>query len=105
MAPKPEPEVESTGPNQWEVAAAATPGEQDWCVSSPATALPCWRLLTHPAPSLPRCRTYHARKNANEGKGDIVFNQLAYVPTCTHMPVCSPTCEAPIFMWKKKAAH
>ena len=58
-----------------------------------------------PFSSLPLCRTYHARKNANEGKGDIVFNQLAYVPTCTHMPVCSPTCEAPIFMWKKKAAH
>lgn len=30
--PKPaEPEVESTGPNQWEVAAHAVPGEQDWC--------------------------------------------------------------------------
>jgi len=31
------------------------------------------------------CRVYQARKNANEGKGDIVFKQLQYVPTCTHM--------------------
>jgi hypothetical protein len=77
--PKPaEPEVESTGPNQWEVAAHAVPGEQDW--------------------------VYHARKNANDGKGDAVANQLEYKPVCTHMPVCKEQCSDATFLWTKKKA-
>lgn len=72
------------------------------------------------------CRVYQARKNANEGKGDIVFKQLQYVPTCTHMvrrltlaraskvlsrqkthwqPTCKVKCEEPTFMWRKKAGR
>ena len=56
---------------------------------------------TRPPPLLCVCRVYQSRKGANEGKGDIVFNQLTYDPVCTHMPVC-PKCENPTFIWRKK---
>lgn len=45
---------------------------------------------------------YWCRKSQNNGKGDAAFNTLAYVPVCTHQPVCSPKCEKPTFMWTKK---
>ena len=49
--PKPvEPEVESTGPNQWDVAAHATPDEQDWCVKGP---------FTFPRQCLSTCAAHH----------------------------------------------
>jgi hypothetical protein len=60
------------------------------------------RLCRTPLPTLScaskRGRTYQARKSANEGRGDVVFNQLTYVPTCNHMPTCAK-CDEPVFMW------
>ena len=110
--PKPaEPEIESTGPNQWEVAAHAVPGEQDWCASEslhlPAlhqhrTRAGCVQTLTLSAVCAP-CRVYHARKNANDGKGDAVANQLEYKPVCTHMPVCKEQCADATFIWVRFA--
>jgi hypothetical protein len=54
-------------------------------------------------------REYQMRKNANEGKGDSVYNNLAYRPLCNHQPVCTDSagrarCEAPLFIWTKKTA-
>ena len=54
-------------------------------------------------------REYQMRKNANEGKGDAVYNNLAYRPVCNHQPVCTDSegrahCEAPLFIWTKKTA-
>ena len=47
---------------------------------------PFTSLYLYPRPRRIRAaRVYQARKNAKEGKGDVVFNQLTYVPTCTHM--------------------
>ncbi|ACO65056.1 predicted protein [Micromonas commoda] len=45
---------------------------------------------------------YHCRKNRNEGKGDAVYNNLAYLPVCNCMPVCRKGCRNPIWMWTKK---
>ena len=71
-----------------------------------------WPLTARPASACPascRCcfaqRVYQARKHANEGKGDVVFNQLQYQPTCTHMPTCKEKCEDPTFIWRKKAGR
>jgi hypothetical protein len=44
-------------------------------------------------------RVYHARKNANDGKGDAVASQLEYKPVCTHMPVCKEQCSDATFIW------
>ena len=110
-----EPEVPSTGPNLWDVAAHATPAEQDWCalirVEQVDATLRFPRQPRSFSSALPRtdltslrlsaCRVYQQRKNANEGKGDIVFNQLAYKPFCPCMPVCKEKCERAQFMWLK----
>ena len=58
--------------------------------SSPATR------TVHPR------REYHCRKNRNEGKGDAVYNNLAYLPVCNCMPVCRKGCRNPTWMWTKK---
>ena len=47
---------------------------------------------------------YHARKNANDGKGDAVANQLEYKPVCTHMPVCKEQCSDTTFIWVRVTA-
>ena len=116
MAPK--PDEPATLPAQYEVAAHKLPSDTDWCAP---------RRMALPAPRAPRAlrsrargagltlrrcvgRAYQARKNANEGKGDIVFNQLQYIPVCVHMPTCKPQCEEPIFQWvrarrRRREAH
>ena len=38
----------------------------------------------------------------NEGKGDAVYNNLAYLPVCNCMPVCRSGCRNPTWMWTKK---
>ncbi|CAL56296.1 unnamed product [Ostreococcus tauri] len=47
---------------------------------------------------------YHMRKNMNDGRGDSVARNLAYVPVCNCMPVCQGEdgCRNPYFMWTKK---
>merc|ERR1712188_292998 len=44
---------------------------------------------------------YWMRKNANEGKGDAVFNGLEYKPVSVMMPV-PETDDAPYWGWFKK---
>ena len=61
----------------------------------PTTSSPVSRIL-HPR------REYHCRKNRNEGKGDAVFNNLAYLPVCNCAPVCRKGCRNPYWMWTKK---
>ena len=105
MAPKPdEPAVL---PAQYEAAAHKMPSDTDWCAPgswaglrlAPPHALRGLARATGLTPQ--RCvgRSYQARKNANEGKGDVVFNQLQYIPVCIHMPTCKPQCEEPLFQW------
>jgi len=48
---------------------------------------------------------YQCRKNRNDGKGDAVYTNLAYLPVCNCMPVCKAGCRNPLFMWTKKGAH
>lgn len=50
-------------------------------------------------------REYQCRKNRNEGKGDAVYSNLAYIPVCNCMPVCKKGCRNPFFMWTKKGTH
>jgi len=46
---------------------------------------------------------YHMRKNMNDGRGDSVYRNLAYVPVCNCMPVCrGEACRNPYHMWTKK---
>ncbi|GHP01421.1 hypothetical protein PPROV_000017700 [Pycnococcus provasolii] len=75
MAGGPNP-LESSGPNLWAVAAHNEIPDQAW--------------------------EYHARKAANDGKGDSAYNSLEYVPCCPHMPNCVPVCTEPVFHWVKK---
>mmetsp|Transcript_5187 Transcript_5187/g.15821 ORF Transcript_5187/g.15821 Transcript_5187/m.15821 type:complete len:89 (-) Transcript_5187:87-353(-) len=44
---------------------------------------------------------YHIRKNANDGKGDAVFNSLRYTPVSTKMPVPEKD-DQPLWMWLPK---
>ena len=111
------------GPTIWEAAAEEEIQENFWCVGPPraililsqATSertiaplgLPTARRA-HPTRSspVPRIfhphREYHCRKNRNEGKGDAVFNNLAYLPVCNCAPVCRKGCRNPYWMWTKK---
>lgn len=63
---------------------------------------PIARANVSPAPAPDRPREYHCRKNRNEGKGDAVYNNLAYLPVCNCMPVCRSGCRNPTWMWTKK---
>ena len=46
---------------------------------------------------------YHMRKSMNDGRGDSVYRNLAYLPVCNCIPVCNgETCQNPYFMWTKK---
>lgn len=46
---------------------------------------------------------YHMRKSMNDGRGDSVYRNLAYLPVCNCMPVCNgEKCRNPYFMWTKK---
>lgn len=46
---------------------------------------------------------YHMRKSMNDGRGDSVYRNLAYLPVCNCMPVCNgEKCQNPYFMWTKK---
>jgi hypothetical protein len=46
---------------------------------------------------------YHMRKAMNDGRGDSVYRNLAYLPVCNCMPVCNgEKCRNPYFMWTKK---
>ena len=66
-----------TGPTVWEAAADEESPENHW--------------------------EYHMRKNMNDGRGDSVARNLAYVPVCNCMPVCAgEECRNPYFMWTKK---
>jgi hypothetical protein len=66
-----------TGPTVWEAAADEEIPENHW--------------------------EYHMRKNMNDGRGDSVARNLAYVPVCNCMPVCAgEACRNPYFMWTKK---
>ena len=105
MAPK--PDEPATLPAQYMVAAHKEPSDTDWCAPWSEAQPPLAPPRAHR--SFARCsglrlwrclgRTYQARKNANEGKGDVVFNQLQYIPVCVHMPTCKPQCEEPLFQW------
>jgi len=48
-------------------------------------------------------REYHCRRTRNDGKGDAVYTNLAYVPVCNCMPVCKSGCRNPLWMWTKKS--
>ena len=60
------------------------------------------KFSSHPLAS---SREYQCRKNRNEGKGDAVYSNLAYLPVCNCMPVCKNGCRNPFFMWTKKGTH
>jgi hypothetical protein len=47
-------------------------------------------------------REYHCRRTRNDGKGDAVYTNLAYLPVCNCMPICKNGCRNPYFMWTKK---
>jgi len=70
---------------------------------SPASSTHAHPTRSSPVPRIlhPR-REYHCRKNRNEGKGDAVFNNLAYLPVCNCAPVCRKGCRNPYWMWTKK---
>lgn len=110
------------GPTIWEAAAEEEIQENFWCVGPPRAILilsqtsertmsaPRTSDATHAHPTtsspVPRIlhprREYHCRKNRNEGKGDAVFNNLAYLPVCNCAPVCRKGCRNPYWMWTKK---
>ena len=70
-------------------------------ISAPRTSDRPTRSSPVPRILQPR-REYHCRKNRNEGKGDAVFNNLAYLPVCNCAPVCRKGCRNPYWMWTKK---
>ena len=115
-------EDDGRGPTSWEAAAEEEIQENFWCVGPPRAILilsqtsertmsaPRTSDATHAHPTtsspVPRIlhprREYHCRKNRNEGKGDAVFNNLAYLPVCNCAPVCRKGCRNPYWMWTKK---